>query len=158
MAGCKNSSIMEYHSKFLVSNICHYLHQKIYRCKHSEWNSPSSIQTTTSTYKVSIKFWQNINEELLKIISLVHYFGNFTQECFDMWLHDWNGKVSKILVEFYKVFNFETFLIYVLPKFNWNLISASCYLYFGIGNLTQIVYNGKFFNVSNEVNVTYVRH
>ena len=23
MAGCKNQSIMKYHSKFLVSNICH---------------------------------------------------------------------------------------------------------------------------------------
>ena len=27
---------------------------------------------------------------------------------------------------------------------------AGCYLYFSIGNLTQNVYNGKFFNVSNE--------
>ena len=27
---------------------------------------------------------------------------------------------------------------------------ASYYLYFSIGNLTQNVYNGKFFNVSNE--------
>ena len=34
-------------------------------------------------YKVLIKFWQSINEELLKIEYLIifsQYFGNFTQE------------------------------------------------------------------------------
>ena len=29
-------------------------------------------------------------------------------------------------------------------------MSAGCYLYLSIGNLTQNVYNGKFFDVSNE--------
>ena len=29
-------------------------------------------------------------------------------------------------------------------------MSTGCYLYFPIGNLTQNVYNGKFFNASNE--------
>ena len=29
-------------------------------------------------------------------------------------------------------------------------MSAGCYLYFSIGNLTQNVYNGEIFNVSNE--------
>ena len=29
-------------------------------------------------------------------------------------------------------------------------MSTGCYLYFSIGNLTQNVLNGKFFNVSNE--------
>ena len=29
-------------------------------------------------------------------------------------------------------------------------MSTGCYLYFSIGNLTQTVYNGKFFNVSKE--------
>ena len=29
-------------------------------------------------------------------------------------------------------------------------MSAGCYLYSSIGNLIQNVYNGKFFNVSNE--------
>ena len=29
-------------------------------------------------------------------------------------------------------------------------MSTGCYLYFLKGNLTQNVYNGKFFNVSNE--------
>ena len=35
---------------------------------------------------------------------------------------------------------------------------AGCYLYFLVGNLTQNVYNGKFFNVSNEVEVTNARN
>ena len=29
-------------------------------------------------------------------------------------------------------------------------MSAGCYLYFSIGNITQNAYNRKFFNVSNE--------
>ena len=29
-------------------------------------------------------------------------------------------------------------------------MSTSCYLYFSLGNLTQNVDNGKFFNVSHE--------
>ena len=40
------------------------------------------ISTTISTYKVSIKFWQNINGELLKtgyLITLNQYFENFTK-------------------------------------------------------------------------------
>ena len=67
-------------------------------------------------------------------------------------------KISKILAEFNKVFNFEKSLIYALPKFNWNLISAGCYLYFSIGNLTQNVYNGKFFNANNEDILTNARN
>ena len=35
---------------------------------------------------------------------------------------------------------------------------AGCYLYFLVGNLTQNVYYGNFFNVSNEINVTNVRN
>ena len=66
------------------------------------------------------------------------------------------NKVSKILDEFNKVFNFENFLIYVQPKFNWNLICICCYLYFLILNLTQNFYNCKFYNVKNEFNVTNV--
>ena len=45
--------------------------------------------------------------------------------------------------------------IYALPKFNSNLMSTGCYL---IGNLTQNVYNGKFFNVSNEDILTNARN
>ena len=149
MAGCKNQLIIKYHNKFLVSN------------NVLSGISCQKIQTTTSTYKVSIKFWQNINKEFLKteyFIILSQYFGNFMQEFFVGWPHDCLCKVSKILVEFYKVFNFEKFLIYVLPKFNWNLLCASCYLYLLIGNLTQKVYNDKFLNVSNEVNLSNVRN
>ena len=34
---------------------------------------------------------------------------------------------SKRLAEFDEVFKFEKFLIYVLAKFNWNVICASCF-------------------------------
>ena len=64
------------------------------------------------------------------------------------------GKVSKILAQFNKVFDFEKFLIYVQPKFNGNLIFTCCYLYFLIGNLTLNVYNCTFYKVKNEFNVT----
>ena len=37
-------------------------------------------------------------------------------------------------------------------------MSASCCLYFSIGNQTQNVYNGKFFNVSNEDIMTTTRN
>ena len=37
-------------------------------------------------------------------------------------------------------------------------MSAGCYLYFSIGNLTQNVYNGKSFNVSNEDILTNARN
>ena len=80
---------MKYHSKLLVSNICH---TEIIICirKFTIVNilggiCYQEIYTTTSTYKVSIKFWQSINEELLKIeylIILSQYFVNFTQEFF----------------------------------------------------------------------------
>ena len=36
-------------------------------------------------------------------------------------------------------------------------MSAGCWLYFSLGNLTQNVYNGKFFNVSNENILTNAR-
>ena len=54
------------------------------------------------------------------------------------------SKVSKILAEFNKVFNFEKCAIYVLQKFNWNLTCICWCLYFLIENLPQNVYNGKF--------------
>ena len=37
-------------------------------------------------------------------------------------------------------------------------MSAGCYLYFSAGNLTQDVYNGKFFNVRNEDILTNARN
>ena len=71
MVGCKNQLVMKYHSKLAVSNICH-TEFNIYTRKFTTANilgeSPyQEIQTTTSTHKVSIRFWQNINEELSKI-------------------------------------------------------------------------------------------
>ena len=87
MAGCKNQLNMKYHGKLLVSNIYHI---EIITCSRKftivnilGGNLYQKIYTTTSTHKVSIKFWQNINEELLKteyLIILSQYFGNFTQE------------------------------------------------------------------------------
>ena len=78
---------MKYHSKLLVSYICH---TEIIICirKFTIVNilggiPYQEISTTTTTYKVLIKFWQNINEKLLKIeylIILSQYFGNFTQK------------------------------------------------------------------------------
>ena len=80
---------MKYHCKLLVSNICH---TEIIICirKFTIVNilggiPCQEIYTTTSTYKVLIKFWQSINEELLKIkyrIIPTKYFGSFTQELF----------------------------------------------------------------------------
>ena len=37
-------------------------------------------------------------------------------------------------------------------------MSADCDLYFSLGNLTQNVYNGKFFNESNEDILTNARN
>ena len=57
-----------------------------------------------------------------------------------------------------KVFNFEKFFIYVLPKFNWNLTCAGYHLHLLKGNLTENVYNDIFSYVNNEFNVTNVRN
>ena len=77
MAGCKNQLIMKYHGKFLVSNICQ-IEFIIYIRKGTIVNTLSGIPyhetlATTSTYKVSIKFCQNINEQLLKIEYLINF-------------------------------------------------------------------------------------
>ena len=72
-------------------------------------------------YKVSIKFWQNINEELFKIeylTELSEYFGNFAKAVMRSNNNTFFYKVSKVLAEFTKVFSSEKFFIYVLPKFN----------------------------------------
>ena len=66
---------MKYHSKLLVSNICHtefiICIRKFTIVNISGGIPCQEIQTTTSTYKVLIKFWQSINEELLKIKYLI---------------------------------------------------------------------------------------
>ena len=51
------------------------------------------------------------------LMKLSKYFGNFAKAV--KWSHKtFFSKVSKIFVEFKKVFNFGKFLIYVLPRFN----------------------------------------
>ena len=124
---------MKCHSKLSVSNICHteiIICMRKFTIVNILGGIPcQEIKTTTSTYKVLIKFWQSINEELLKIKYLIipsKYFGSFTQDFFVVWPPDYVCKISKILAEFIKVFNFEKSFIYALPKFNWNLMSAGC--------------------------------
>ena len=66
---------MKYHRKLLVSDICH---TEIIICirKFSIVNVLvgilyQEIQTTTSTYKVLIKFWKSIIEEFLNLNTLL---------------------------------------------------------------------------------------
>ena len=78
---------MKYHSKLLVSNICH---TEIIICnrKFTIVNILGGIpfkkyKQHPAHNKVFIKFWQSINEEVLKIEYLIifsQYFGNFTQD------------------------------------------------------------------------------
>ena len=52
----------------------------MYHCKHFGLDSLSRDIITTGTYKFPIKFWENINEELVKVEYLVNfnqYFENF---------------------------------------------------------------------------------
>ena len=93
------------------------------------------------------------------LVNFSQYFDNFTKSIIWSCNKTFLRKVSKTLAEFDGVFNFGKFLIYVLAKFNRNLICASCFfLYFLKGNLKQNVYNEEFFNVNNEFNVTNVRN
>ena len=79
---------MKYHSKLIVSNICH---TEIVICirKFTIVNILGGIpcqeisETTTSTYKVLIKFCKSINEKLLKIKYLIiptKYFGSLLKQ------------------------------------------------------------------------------
>ena len=69
------------------------------------------MQITTVAYKVSIKFWLNINEERSNVeylIKLSQYFGNLAKAVMRSHNETFFSKVSKILVEFDKVFSFES--------------------------------------------------
>ena len=74
---------------------------------------------TTSTYKVPIKFWQNIDQKIFKV--------EFWELCKGGVIRSYNKtffqKVSKIFIwiEFDKVFNFEKFLIYAFQNLIENL-------------------------------------
>ena len=87
------------------------------------------------------------------LVNFSQYFENFTKAIIGSCNKTFLRKVSKTLAESDEVFNFERFLIYVLAKFLFQLFS-----YFLIGNLNQNFYNGEFFNVNNEFNVTNVRN
>ena len=80
------------------------------------------IKVQILLYKVLIKFWQSINEEVLKIEYLIILKANILETLvkiiFVVWPHDCLCNASKILAEFSKVFKFEKSLIYALPKFN----------------------------------------
>ena len=78
---------MKYHSKLLISYICHteiIIRKRKFTIVNILGGIPyQKIYRTTSTYKVLIKFWQSINEEVLKIEYLIifsQYFGNFAQD------------------------------------------------------------------------------
>ena len=80
---------MKYPCKILVSNVCHteiIICNRKFTILNILGGIPyQEIKTTTSTYKVLIKFWQSIHKEVLKIEYLIifsQYFGNFTQDFF----------------------------------------------------------------------------
>ena len=100
-----------------------------------------------------------MNKELFKVeyfIKLSQYFENLAKAVKRSHTQNIPQQNSKFLAELNVTFNSEKFLIYVLPKFNRNLICAGCYLYYLIGNLTQDVYSRRFSHVNNEFNVTNV--
>ena len=69
--------------------------------------------------KFQLKLLQNINEELFKVeylIKLSQYFRNRAEAVIRLTNKTFFSKAFKILADFNKLFNFEKFLIYVLPK------------------------------------------
>ena len=106
---------MKSHRNFIVSDICHN-EFIIYIRKFTIVNILiqilyQEISITTGTYKVSIEFWQKINQELFKadyLMKLSKYSGNFAKAVKRS--HNWTlfNKVSKIFSEFMKVFNFKS--------------------------------------------------
>ena len=85
MAGCKNQLIMKYCSKFLVYSICQDIFityiKKFTIVNILGWISYREIQITTSAHKVSIKFWQSINEEFFKVEYLTKLSQYFLKHC-----------------------------------------------------------------------------
>ena len=70
---------------------------------------------------ISIKFWQNINQQLSKLYTYINSENILETLLKNVLLYDLFDclcKVSKLFAEFHQVFNYEKFLIYVLPKFN----------------------------------------
>ena len=71
-------------------------------------------------YQVSIKSLAKlINEELFRVeylIKLSQYFRNLAEAAMRLYSKTFSSKAFKVLADFNKLFNFEKFLIYVLPK------------------------------------------
>ena len=68
-----------------------------------------------------LKFGKNINQELFEaeyLIKFRQYFANFARAVIRSNSKTFFSKVSKILVNFNKAFNFEKLLIYVSLKFS----------------------------------------
>ena len=66
-----------------------------------------------------LNLWQSINEELFKaeyLIKLSQYFRNLAEAVMILYSKTCFSKAFKVLADFNKLFNFEKFLIYVLPK------------------------------------------
>ena len=66
-----------------------------------------------------LNLWQNINQELFKVknlIKLSQYFRNLVESVMKLYSKTFFGKAFKVLADFDKLFNFEKFLIYDLPK------------------------------------------
>ena len=103
---------MKYCSKFSASSICQNIFiayiKKIYHRKHS--GSDFLVRNiTTSAHKVSIKFWQSINEGLFNVEYLNNfsqYFGNHAKAVMRSHNKKFLSKASKIFGGDNKIFNF----------------------------------------------------
>ena len=74
---------------------------------------------TTGTYKVPIKFLAKHRKGTFKVeylIKLSQYLGKLSKAIMRSLNKTFFSNASKILAEFNKEFNFEKFLIHVLPK------------------------------------------
>ena len=93
---------MKYRRKFLVSESFHFEFM-IYIRKCTTVSilvqiPCQQIEITIGTYKFPIKFWENINEELVKVEYLVNfsqYFENFTKAIIGSCNKTFVRKISK---------------------------------------------------------------
>ena len=135
---------MKFYSKFLISNICQFNFityiKKITIVNILGQISCQEIQIT-STHKVSIKCWQNINEGLFKVkylVKLIQYFGIVAKAVMRSRNKKFLTKVSKILAENNGI-QFLEVPHSCFARINCNLICAGCCLYFLMWNPTQNV-------------------
>ena len=79
----------------------------------------SKYESKLACIKFQLNLWQNINEELFKVeylIKLSQYFRNLAEAVMRLYSKTFFSKAFKLLADFNKLFNFEKFLIYVLPE------------------------------------------